>query len=861
MASPTGPIQLFGTIQNSDGTPANGAFLLRLNTFTGAPPTTGTGYTGILPNNPIRVPVINGQVQQGISVLGNDFLQGESYYVVQFQTTTGIILFTQNWIISGTEPFDIASVIPISTAGLPSTFSLGQLIGQPGTPGTPGAAGTPGVASVVTSNGTNGGFTVPGLLNQLSTYSFSNSVPNSQVQYVEQLNEDIVITGSGFNDGNAGGWSASSAIQPWVHNYVRGIKHSFTSYMENFAEGDTAGIYVYVNSVGGPTALSDEAVTGINVEVSEYNTYMHGTISSTSGVGDHAPVINYTNGVNWIADGGVLLNISKGTISGNLTAPALPVNVDGTVGTGKTQAQWLTAYPTSLTNLPIFSAWGAVLNNGTNFGDFSHYVMPPTGRTADIKIPITLTVPLYPVQGTIRPFVVGQPIWIAGNNRVEQSVITAVQTPSNNTQTVTFNYAYYQQAAFLFQGTTNTSGAQTGLIGNYLSMDADLAFSGMRTSFRAIGSLDGTTLITMSNALGRVVDLAFSASTGLCAARCDNGPSSGFHLYPGAENVANLVRYGPPSLEPNAVNWQNGDTVEAPLPSYFGGHCGWLVKSQYSQTLNGYSSPCLTLDLTGTGVGSQSTMLEIVGVTNAPDDSITSLQFQDMGGPLGRPTVISLEGSFDAGLSFGTPPLRVISITNPPTVFASATSGSTQITVVGNHPSLAPYTQFRFDGVLPSQTLIESTVPTMIGNKIGTILTVSNPATQTVTNARAFVAQAIYHDDYGGYIQSLPDGSIRFGQIRPDYAYLTNVFLTSGNFNADDNTYVTLSNLVLRSSGNSNVPTRGAKDNSNQIASTQYVDNAVAAGQATGVTTSLQVTVPTGTKTLTITNGLITNIA
>jgi hypothetical protein len=702
--------------------------------------------------------------------------------------------------------------------------------------GTQGAAGT---ASVVTSNGANGNFAVTGAASaQNLALASSVAVPANATTatFVEPRGVSVETStfGSGWSVGNVpgqGGWTSWKGYALDHANAVRGIKQTNYFTLNNWAVGDTAGIYGYVNSTGGITAASDEGVTGINIEVQEWPSHFKGTIQSTTGIGDTQPVLTNFVNRNFTADGGVLMNISKGTISGNMTGLSVPVNTDATVGASGSTQTYLRAIPTNAT-LPLTTAWGYVAPGPDG------YALDATGLPMDNSVSTTLTVTLLPIPGQtgLPPFAVGDPVLIAGESNCEQAQILAIQPPSNGIQSITLTRHYPQISLYIFRG---------GIAGQFISFDANLAFSGLRSSYNAVGSFDGSHLIYQTNnngELGTQLPIA-----GAEAAKADGGPSSGFHLYPGAEVVGNRTVYDANcTLEFNTVAWAAGDSVECAHPKFFGGHGAWFTKSQYSPTVSSFGSPVFEVSMQGTGIGAGTNFLV---VTNGNPDSF----YNTSGGPLYRPVMAQITGSFDRAFSFLNAPNDVIVITNPPTVIAAATAGSNQITYTGFAPNIGVNDVFRFDGVLPAGTIITAIA--------GQVLTLSNAATQTVPHGNAYLKQAIYADAFGTFITSLPTGVIHIGQLQPDYLFANHISMTGGIFDADDNTYFTVSDFTLRASGNgSNVPTRNPKDNGPSIANTQYVDAAVAAA-VQGVNASLQVTTPTGTKTLTITNGLITGLA
>jgi hypothetical protein len=66
------------------------------------------------------------------------------------------------------------------------------------------------------------------------------------------------------------------------------------------------------------------------------------------------------------------------------------------------------------------------------------------------------------------------------------------------------------------------------------------------------------------------------------AAVADGGASSGFHLYPGAEVVANADQGFNCTLEQNNVLWAPGDLVENPHFPIFGGTGMWVTRRHAS---------------------------------------------------------------------------------------------------------------------------------------------------------------------------------------------------------------------------------------------------------------------------------------
>lgn len=118
MPTATGPIAITGTLLHPDGSGANGILKLSLNTYGNVLPAAG-GPKAVLPNDPVMVQVIAGVVQTGKSIYGNDALSGNTYYTAQFLGPGGAVLFSENWYISGTGPFDVGSAQPADVSGNP----------------------------------------------------------------------------------------------------------------------------------------------------------------------------------------------------------------------------------------------------------------------------------------------------------------------------------------------------------------------------------------------------------------------------------------------------------------------------------------------------------------------------------------------------------------------------------------------------------------------------------------------------------------------------------------------------------------------------------------------------------------------
>ncbi|MBB5059096.1 hypothetical protein HDF16_003819 [Granulicella aggregans] len=402
----------------------------------------------------------------------------------------------------------------------------------------------------------------------------------------------ITAWGPSLNLGNAGGGRVVTGSFLTGTFMERGISQMFGSNAVKHAVGDFQSLYTYAYGDGGCQALSDECIGLANFSGGETSSYYHGTITATTGTGDIAPVLSATGST---TDGAFLLDITKGTISG------LYAGMPTAFGT------YLGRQPVSNT-VPISSAWGTMTAGIPNPS-----ITP--NNSATLTTTINLTAGGIASAGS---FATG-PVCIAGPNYPEQATVTAVGTASSGTQSITFSYHnpnnFGSNLPMLFQG---------GICGQYVSEDANLAFSTFRSTLYAFGSTDGTSLISGLNYGGNVryedLNAGYQAQT----------PTSGYHLYPGAEVIENTSTGAAPILEPNHVAWTVGDVIENPHYP--------VVKT------NG-----LKIDLTqnspanATSSGAQNTFLHGFGVAGINYFGYTfrnqnpSSYYTDFGGPVATP--------------------------------------------------------------------------------------------------------------------------------------------------------------------------------------------------------------------------------
>ena len=445
------------------------------------------------------------------------------------------------------------------------------------------------------------------------------------IYFGQQSLHDETLWGFGAATNYSSNWRVIALANWKVTLANRGIGGGLTLTYNKHGLGDSNPLNIYSNFDAGWDTQSDEGMTGIRNYVAQNSTYWHGTTTS-SGTGVTLPVLSdATSGQNNTTDGAVLLDISKGTISGTITGPAVAL----------AGSSYLNTYPTSLTGLPTVTAWG-----------YCPSAAPPAPTTPQTNNPYTFSCALK--QGT---FTAGSLVWVAGPNYPEQAMVTAVGTPSGGTQTVTVSIRNPQPDGAA-KGVNLFS--RVDLVGQYASWDANLAQpADFRTSQYAFGSLDGVNLITAFYAQGGTGTGHPSPPGCNAQAFCPGvAGRNGFHLYPGAEVVANLALAHTPQLEPNAIPFSAGDLLENPQSDavYLTGNktlCGVVTP------MNGSGSVCDSVEVIGQGVAAN---FVDHYTSNANDPAMYAVN----GGLYDGPTVHHVAGYHDYGTTYDIMPGKAL---------------------------------------------------------------------------------------------------------------------------------------------------------------------------------------------------------
>jgi hypothetical protein len=247
---------------------------------------------------------------------------------------------------------------------------------------------------------------------------------------------------SGFDLGNNGtaaqGWSLCALDYDALESATRGISQLHGGDFSHFAQGDTAAFYTYLTSFGGNVASSDEAVTH-TVDHTNQIGYYSGVVAtggtagsnllSTTSFTCHGFCQTLNN--NQFADGGILLDTSKGGSTATLATEGSAMNdIFYTLASG---------------TVPVSTAWGNIVpssctNNGN--GQWQNY----TSTTCNVTLG---TAPASP-----NNFVAGTDACFAGPFQ-EEANVTAVGGAVAGVQAITFNTRYAWNngdAALVMQG-------------------------------------------------------------------------------------------------------------------------------------------------------------------------------------------------------------------------------------------------------------------------------------------------------------------------------------------------------------------------------------------------------------------------
>ena len=408
----------------SDGTTSREYWVVPVTVPGGGPTTLAAIKSQVLPISVAMQTVSKQYVDNAIAAVQSGAPLSTNVYVpTAGGTMTGPLVFPADP-VSPNQAADKHYVdinVAATAAGMGQKVSqfpgASQVVSQPS--GTSfGIAGTYG-STTFASAGTTSQTTVTS-----ATTAASPSV-TGYTQFTNSLNCFEPGFDLGNNGTSANGWSTCALEADTEESATRGISQLHTGDFSHFAQGDTAAYYTYLTSFGGSVASSDEAVTH-TVDHTDQIGYYTGVIATggvtgsnlltTNSMSCHGFCITLQN--NQFADGGILLDTSKGGSTATLAAEGEALNgMYYTLGSG-------TVTPSI--------AWGNILlnsctNNGN--GQWQNY----TATTCNVTLG---TSPASPGS-----FVAGQDIYLSGPFE-EEAAVVAVGVPSGGVQSITFNTRY-----------------------------------------------------------------------------------------------------------------------------------------------------------------------------------------------------------------------------------------------------------------------------------------------------------------------------------------------------------------------------------------------------------------------------------
>jgi hypothetical protein len=316
--------------------------------------------------------------------------------------------------------------------------------------------------------------------------------------------------------------SGANVIESVCNQYTPGDCDA-VFYTNQYSVGDSHPIYAINDFYGGQSTGGEEGAEGVDIWVNQGDRAYQGTIASGGSPGASRLTLNPTAGagtqgaMRYLIDMAPAKTISAGTISN------ISNNITG--GTPITFTGSGTSWPVSTVQ---------------------------TTTTQAITSPGSHTVTVANSEG-----ITTSTVLVICDPTAYETVIPSAVAPGS----ITANFAAPHNSGAIV--------AAGGLSGYFLELTADTVPSvttggtALRQAFPVLYSTSPTSLAASIDAAGAWV--AFSSGNG--TAWTNASGSNGYVLYPGA-TVTSVFSSGAVgntfSLMPNAVHWQNGDTVELP---------------------------------------------------------------------------------------------------------------------------------------------------------------------------------------------------------------------------------------------------------------------------------------------------------
>lgn len=343
------------------------------------------------------------------------------------------------------------------------------------------------------------------------------------------------VDGASKNFGNPGGFAgAGDSLWRVMHPFfitgnwfAGGIGEGLHIDLNAHKTGDVSGLRIGESGVGaiagGAIDVSGEGVTPIIVDGTQQTDYFRGTVTTTTGTGDTAPVIAYASGFASMIGDGWIVDASKPIVSGTLNGLSVLWNTVSSSGAS------LGLLPTSTVNTP---SDGICVT--TTYLQAGPALQAPFSQTGSCTVSGGLALPVG--AGPFRVMI--------GSFSPEPGVLTNVSAVSGGVQTFTLlAIRPHEVGSYIIHGGTQG----VNIFANDLSMAND------PTEIIVLGATDSThEIIEMRNMSGAGIPyLGAMAET----------TTSAFTVYPGTA-IASLMRDGvTATLSENLIPFTVGDTV------------------------------------------------------------------------------------------------------------------------------------------------------------------------------------------------------------------------------------------------------------------------------------------------------------
>ena len=454
----------------SDGTTSREYWVIPVTVPGGGTVTLAAITNQVLPISVAMQTVSKQYVDQAIAAASTGFPLATSPYVQKVgDTMTGPLVLPADPV----SPNQAADKNYVDENAAATSAGLGQKVSLLPT-ATQAVAQPSGTSFSISGTSASTTFSGTGTVSQ-ATITSANTAASPNTGSYNLFTNDANCFQSGYDLGNNGtsaqGWSVCTLDASNFQSATRGITQMNGGTFSHFAQGDTAFDYGYMSSFGGTVAASDEGVTH-TVKQAHQIGYYTGVIATGGVTGSNLlTTTSFTcHGMctalsgNQFADGGILLDTSKGGSTATLASTGSALNG--------------TYYTLASGTVPVSTAWGNIVpssctNNGN--GQWQNY----TATTCNVTLGSS---PASPGN-----FVAGTDVCLAGPFQ-EEAAVTAVGTPASGVQSITFNTRYAWDGT---NGNTNAALVmQGGACGQ--SLVATSAVSSWPIAYAVVGATSST---------------------------------------------------------------------------------------------------------------------------------------------------------------------------------------------------------------------------------------------------------------------------------------------------------------------------------------------------------------------------------